>query len=211
MGTDAGGDGNDTRTEIMRATYRALCEHGYANLTTQHIADELDKSRSLLHYHYDTKEELMLAFLEYIVGWIGDRLAETGTEHPVERLGEYVDRFVVPPGGDGSFALVLLELRLQAVHDEAFRDRLRKHYRGNVEAVAEILEDGVEAGIFRPVDPDRTGEMVYTALVGARTYQETLGADHATRAMRDAILRWAVADLLTDEYLLDETFPGDPA
>ena len=203
---------DDTREAIMRATYRALCEHGYANLTTQNIADELDKSTALLHYHYDTKEDLLLAFLDRLIGWVGDRLAETDTEHPVDRLAEYVDRFVIDPDEDRrqSFALALIELRLQAVHNETFRERLVKHYRGNVDAAAEIVEAGVEAGVFRPVDPERTGEVIYTALVGARMYQVTLGADHATRAMRDELFSYVVTNLLTEEYVVGELLSGEP-
>jgi AcrR family transcriptional regulator len=185
----------ETRQAIMGATYRALCEHGYAHLTMQDIADEFDKSRSLLHYHYDTKEDLMLAFLDHLIGWIGDRLAESDTEEPLERLEEYVDRFVVDDDG-GEFALALLELRLQAVHNDAYREKLARHYEENVATVAAILDDGIEAGVFRGVDPEATGEMVYTALEGARMYQVTLGAGDATGRMQSAIERFVVEDLV---------------
>jgi len=190
----------DTHEEIMGATYRALCKHGYAHLTMQDIADEFDKSRSLLHYHYDTKEELLLAFVDNIVGYIGDRLAESETEEPLERLEEYVDRFVIEPGEEDreTFALALLELRVQAVHNEAFRERLATHYETNVQTVADIVADGIEAGVFREVDPDATGEAIYTALVGARMYQVTLGAERASRRMRDSLAEFVVTDLLTD-------------
>ena len=40
----------------MEATYRALCEHSYANLTTEKIAAETDLSKAALHYHYGIKE-----------------------------------------------------------------------------------------------------------------------------------------------------------
>lgn len=190
----------DTHEAIMGATYHALCKHGYAHLTMQDIADEFDKSRSLLHYHYDTKEELLLAFVDNIVGWIGDRLAESETEEPLERLEEFIDRFVIEPGEEDreTFALALLELRVQAVHNEEFREKLAVHYEKNVEAVADIVADGIEEGVFREVDPEATGEAIYTALVGARMYQVTLGAEHASRRMRDQLAAFVVDDLLTD-------------
>ena len=196
----AGDERGETHDAIMGATYHALCEHGYAELTMQDIADEFDKSRSLLHYHYDTKEELLLAFLDNLMGWIGDRLAESDTEEPLERLEEYVDKFVVDPSEKNreTFALALLELRVQAAHNEAFREKLAAHYRSNVRAVATIIADGIEAGAFRPVDPEETGEAIYTALVGARMYQVTLDADDATRRMRDAIATFVVDGLLID-------------
>ncbi len=191
----------DTHEEIMGATYHALCKHGYAHLTMQDIADEFDKSRSLLHYHYDTKEELMLAFVDNIVGWVGARLAESDTEEPLERLEEFVDGFVIDHGEEDreTFALALLELRVQAVHNEQFREKLATHYQTNIDTVAEIIADGVEAGVFHEVDPDTVGEAIYTSLVGARMYQVTLGAEHASRRMRDQIAEFVVDDLLVED------------
>lgn len=187
----------ETRQAIMAATYRALCEHGYANLTMKDIAAEFDKSKSLLHYHYDTKEDLLVAFLDHIVGWMADHLAQSDTEAPLERLDEFLEKFVIEPDeGPYVFALALLELRLQAVHNEVFREKLAEHYAENVATVARIIEDGIDAGVFQEVDPDATAEAIYTAMEGARMYQVTLGDENASRAMRAAIEDFVVADLL---------------
>ena len=201
-GEDEGsGEGvEDTHEAIMGATYRALCRHGYAHLTMQDIADEFDKSRPLLHYHYDTKEELMLAFVDNMIGWVGGQLARSDTEEPLDRMEAYIDGFVIDPGEEDreTFALALLELRVQAVHNDEFRSRLSRHYENNVGTVADIIADGIEAEVFREVDPDEVGEFVYTSLVGARMYQVTMGAQHASRRMRDALAEFVVDDLLID-------------
>lgn len=214
MTADATADDSDTREEsdtrqaIMRATYRALCEHGYADLSMQDIADELDKSRSLLHYHYDTREDLLLAFVDNLVGWIDARLDETDTTDPRARLLEYVDHFVIDPDDDEQrdFVVALFELRMQAVHNDAFREKLARHYRTNVEAAARIVEEGIEAGVFRPVDPDETAEAIYNAIEGARFYQVVLGADGAARRMQDALLEFVVSDLVAVPEMLSSEF-----
>ncbi|MEF8774483.1 MAG: helix-turn-helix domain-containing protein, partial [Halobacteriales archaeon] len=54
-------DAEDTDEALMAATYRALCEHGYADLTIQQIGAEFEKSTSLLYHHYDGKDELLVA------------------------------------------------------------------------------------------------------------------------------------------------------
>lgn len=208
MTADATAEESDTRNAIMHATYRALCEHGYANLSMQDIADELDKSRSLLHYHYDTREDLLLAFVDNLVGWIDDRLDETDTTDPRARLLEYIDHFMIDPDDDQhhDFVVALFELRLQAVHNEAFREKLARHYRGNVEAAANIIEDGIETGVFRPVDPYDTAEAIYNAIEGARLYQVVLGADGAARRMQDAIVEYVVSDLVAVSEMLAAEF-----
>jgi AcrR family transcriptional regulator len=157
-----GEDSGDSREEIMRATHRALCANGFANLTMQDIADEMGKSRTLIHYHYDTKEELLETFLDRMIGWLRDRLAESDTEHPVDRLAEFIDFFVIDPAEEGeSLALAILEMRLQAIHNDTFREKLTIHYQENVAAAADILEDGVEEEVFRNVDPTAVARMIW--------------------------------------------------
>ena len=74
---------------IMEATARAIAEHGIADLTVRDIGAEFDRSRSLIHYHYNSKDDLLAAFVEYIV----DRYTETGVDADGEvgRLPEFVD------------------------------------------------------------------------------------------------------------------------
>lgn len=212
MATD-GDESGDSREEIMRATYRALCANGFANLTMQDIADEMGKSRTLIHYHYDTKEELLETYLDRMIGWLRDRLAESDTEHPVDRLAEFVHFFVIDPAQEGeSLALAILEMRLQAIHNETFRRKLTTHYQENVAAAADIIRDGVEADVFQDVDPERIGEAIYTAMVGARTYQITLDAGDATARMARMIWEVVQSTLFTDagrERLTDPAFPAD--
>lgn len=38
---------SETHAEIMEATYRVLCEHGYASLTMQKVSDELEILKGL--------------------------------------------------------------------------------------------------------------------------------------------------------------------
>jgi len=184
----------------MRATYRALCEHGYADLTMRDIAGEFEKSRSLVHYHYDTKDDLMLAFLDRLIGWLPDRLEESDTEDPVERLGEFLDRFVVPADDDRrrGFALALFELRMRAVRDGEFRRKLDRHYARNRRALADIVAEGVETGAFREVDPEATAEWLYATIEGARMYQVVLGGEGATERVVEGVTEQLVAGLLSD-------------
>ncbi|MFT4884148.1 MAG: AcrR family transcriptional regulator, partial [Natronomonas sp.] len=119
----------ETRERIMEATYRALCEHGYASLTMQDIADECDCSKSLLHYHFDTKEDLLVALLAYLLERFEERIATDGD--PRDRLVDLIDAFLF--GDERSreehraFHTALLELRAQAPHNDAFRDQLAEN------------------------------------------------------------------------------------
>ena len=191
------GDRDETREAIMDATYRALCEHGYASLTMQDIADEFEKSKSLFYYHFDTKDDLLVAFIDHVLVQFEQEVeAIEGT--PDERLAAFVDRFVI--GEDEqerkAFHLALLELRAQAPFNERYREQLVRSDEMIRGTIAEIVRDGIEKGVFRNgVDPETIARFVLAAMDGARTRQITLDAEGYTGTVRDTLYEHVLDDI----------------
>lgn len=194
----ANGDGAvDTEEAIMRATYRALCNHGYANLTMQSIADEFDKTKGVIHYHYDTKEDLLVAFLEYLLAAFERNIAVDEDVAPDERLEALIDTLLFGPPQRGEFdhwelTTALLEVRSEAPHNEEYRRQLTRNYETVEATVVAIVEEGIEAGIFRDVDPRGVATLVLTCINGARIYQVSLQRDdvaEVARASLESIVR----------------------
>lgn len=179
----------DASDEIMEATYRALCEHGYADLTMQRIADNSSKSKAALHYHYDTKEELLRAFLDYVADWFEGELA-TDSADPEERIRSIVEAVFDPAEEDrGEYATALLEIKAQAPYNEAYRERLRALDERLRRTVADAVRDGVERGAFADADPETVARFVATATNGAHAREVGLGEGPAeTRALVESYL-----------------------
>lgn len=210
---DANGSGSDvveakdeveTTEEIMEGTYRALCAHGYASLTMQDIADECGKSTSLLHYHYDTKEELLVSFIEYILDDFEETVARSADGDPIDRLVEFVSWFVLTPDDPDrqSFHSALLELRSQAPFDERYREQLTHSDDLLRETFAGILADGIDDGLFEPVDVERTAALLVATLDGARTRQLTLGDPDYTRVVAETAMERIVEPILATDATL---------
>ena len=168
--------------DIMRATYCALCEHGYADLTMRDIAAESDRSKAALHYHYESKHGLMLAFLDYLFEGFTDRVG--GLDGPVDdpdrRLRSFLDDVLHPPNEDSTreFRTALLEIKAQAPYDEAFRDRLAAFDDHVYDVVSALVEAGVEDGDYREdADPDEVARFVVALVVGAQARQVVAGED----------------------------------
>jgi AcrR family transcriptional regulator len=179
---------DDVAADIMRATYRALCEHGFAELTMQDIADEWGKSKAALHYHYDSKHHLLLAFLDHLYERYVDRLDDPDGETPADRLRTLLDAVLRPPEPDDhpheAFGTAMLELKAQAPYDEAVRERMQSFDAFLFETVREHVEAGIDAGQFRAVDPADTARFIVTAVDGARTKEVAIGQELAvTRRM----------------------------
>ena len=176
---------------IMEATYRALCAHGYASLTMQDIADETDLSKAALHYHYDSKHDLLVSFLDYLYAEFTDRVRAPAGATPTERLETFIDEVLVPPEPDEdervAFGTAMLELKAQAPYDEDVRERLERFDSFLHDQARTVIADGVETGEFRPVDPDDTARFLVTVLDGAGTKRVSVGQDtDCTRRMLHA-------------------------
>lgn len=195
-------DGTDTREDIMWATYRVLANEGYAGLTTQRVADEAGCSQSLIHYHFDTKEDLVVAFLDWIRAGEVDWLAALEADSAEERLHRFVDLQLSIPRDDehGRFNVAFLELHAAAARNERYAAALRSFAELLQDTLAGIVRDGVASGEFSPVDPEATARFLRHALQSAVAEALTLGSDRAKPEVRAAV-----------ETYIDEIVLADPA
>lgn len=192
----------DVHEEVMEATYRALCANGFASLTVQDIADEAGKSTSLLHYHYDTKRNLLVSFLAHLLEGFEEKFEETEDEPPDDRLRSLVDRMLPDEDDDEEYArfgLALMELRMQAPYEEAYQEQLQTNMHTLRERFATVIREGVETGTFREVDPDRTARLLLDALDGARSAHVTLGDDDAPEEIATALDEFVLSSLLAED------------
>lgn len=183
---------------IMEATARAIAKHGIADLTVRDIGAEFDRSRSLIHYHYNSKDDLLAAFVEYIV----DRYTDAGFDadgDPEEQLDTFVRRYLFGPETDPDehwqrFA-AQYALRPAAMHDERLRGVLADNYERIHTTLAEIVRTGVERGVFADVDPELTAQLVLAVLDSARGQRLILGDDDAPDTLYLALGELVYPDL----------------
>jgi AcrR family transcriptional regulator len=188
-----------TREEIMRATYLALCEHGYADLTIQRIGEEFPKSKSLIYHHYDGKDQLLRDFLSFMVERFEEGVPFEDAEGPDDHLDAVLDHALVTPLPERrrEFTRAMIELRGQAAHDADYREHFTRHDRFFTERVAAIVEAGFEAGVFREVDPDAVATFLVATIHGAMVQRATSDADPAA-TVREGADAYVRAVLLED-------------
>lgn len=187
-------------TDILDATYRALCEQGYADLTLQDIAAEADRSKASIHYHYECKDRLFDAFLEYLYERYSDRVTAVAGDTARERLYALFEALLTDDGdaSQREFRTAMLEVKAQAPYDDALQDRLAEFDDLLFEQVREILATGVETGEFdERVDPVLAAEFLATTIQGAHTRQIATG--HSPQRLYTTMTRYAETHLLTDD------------
>lgn len=189
MTDEAAANSSETEREIMDATFRALCTHGYADLSIANIAEEFDKSKSLLYYHYDSKEDLLAEFLGHAIDYfLADLEAQTGDD-PMESLHGLVDK-VLPAELDDEEAdaqRAITELRMQAVTDETFREQMTASDERFAVHVRGLLEEAAEAGVVEDARLDRTAKHVQATLAGGMFGRATTDRSDAPAAIRESL------------------------
>lgn len=205
---------NDGKEPFLEATYRALCARGFAEVTMQDIADETDRSKAALHYHFDGKADLFEQFLEHLYAEFEEMTADPPGESPAERLVGLI-RAVLSTDGDGGgdaggFTTAFLEIKAQAPYREAFRERLTWFDDRARERVRTLVAEGVEAGEFpEGTDPDAVASFVTTYMHGTWTRSVAAGGDVA--AMRERLVEY-VLDLIVEDATVDRSVGlSDPA
>lgn len=166
---------SETKSEIIDATNRVLCEHGYAGLTIKKIADESSMTTAAIHYHFDTKAELLNAYLDDLVEQFKSNITSEATD-PRDRLTALLDTVFTSsnPDADG-FPVAIMELKSQAPFQELFRERfldLDNMMRG---VITDIVADGIDEGHFNEIDPNEVARLVTTMINGAHARKVALG------------------------------------
>jgi AcrR family transcriptional regulator len=183
--------------EIMEATYRALLKHGYADLSISRIADELDKSKAAIYYHYDTKDDLLVAFLEFAVDRFEDTIeTETGDEPP-EDLEHVIEKLLPlqPDEEQRQLQAVLVGLRSQAVTNGVFREQFTQIDERLAATIRGIVDRGIEEDTFRDVDPSRVAEHILATVNGAMYGRATTDRKSAAAAARVSLASYIDSEL----------------
>lgn len=168
----------EVSADITDATYRALCEHGFADVTMENIAAETDLSKSSLHYHYDSKHDLLLAFLDELLDSYTRRLDAVEGETPHDSLLALLDESLQPEENEPTreFEVAVLEMKAQGPYDPEIRESLREFDRTLKEYVAGHLAAGVESGQFRAdLDVSASADFLVTVVNGAHTRSVAIG------------------------------------
>ncbi|WP_222913108.1 TetR family transcriptional regulator C-terminal domain-containing protein [Natrinema sp. SYSU A 869] len=190
---------SDPNEQIMRATYQALREHGYADLTMKQIAEAYGKSTAAIHYHYDTKDDLLAAFLDYLLDQFQETVHEVETTDPEHRLELLLDKLLVEPEDHQDLLIAMLEMRSQAPYNDTFSERFQQNDEYIRYMLTTVIDHGITDGVFTDVDAEHVSLALMTIVDGARTREVVLDDTNALATARRTADEYVTAVLLDGE------------
>ena len=180
---------NDTRTLIVEAAERVLHDQGFAHVSTRKVADAAGVPLSQIHYHFGSKQKLMIALLEHQNDKLVDRQTTMyGTDAPLWMQWEQACDFYDEDLASG-YVRVLQEMTAAGWSDpeigEAVRAVLREWY-GLLGGVAARAEERL--GGFGPLSADDVATLVCATWLGAES-MHLLGMEERELDLRGALRR----------------------
>lgn len=143
----------ETRTTILQAAVREFAREGIAGARTDAIARAAKVNKALLYYYYRDKDALYQAALDHVFLERNEFLLRVLAEDipPGEKIVRYVGAFFDYLADHPSQReMVQREMVARGAHLK----RIVKLYMKPVyEELVKVLQEGITAGIFRPIDP----------------------------------------------------------
>jgi AcrR family transcriptional regulator len=185
----------DTSITLLEAAKKVLRQQGYAGLSTRDVAAAAGVPLSQIHYHFGSKQAMVLALFEYLNAQLLDRQhalfsdATLSLSEQWDRASEYLDDDIA-----SGYVRVLQELIAASWADAEVAKVVRAGIMGWVDLIVMVARKAENTlGGLGPFTPEEAGAFAASAFIGAESLY-LLGIEKKGCPVRQALRR--VGDLI---------------
>jgi AcrR family transcriptional regulator len=159
---------SDTRTRILAAARQCLLADGYAALSTRRVAEAAAVPLSQIHYHFGSRQGLVLALLDTEDETLVQRQKRMyGSTAPLWKRYQQACDFLDDDVSSG-YVRVLQEMIAAGWSDKAVATRALAVVQGWLRLLTEVAAEAEQRlGPFDPVKPSEIAGLVGLAFLGA--------------------------------------------
>ncbi len=142
------------RDAILDATDRLLASNGYKKMTIDDLAHEVGIGKGSVYLHFASKEEIALSHIDRIIERLKVRLQTTAENKssPEKRLRQMlVERVLYRFDSVQHYTRSLNEMLAQL--RPRLLERRKKYFDEEAKIFAQVIEEGVAAGVFEVKKP----------------------------------------------------------
>jgi AcrR family transcriptional regulator len=179
----------ETRTRILAAAKTSLLRVGYARLSTRVIAETAGVPLSQIHYHFGSRQKLVLELLEQENRrLLGRQAAMYGSDMPLWKQWEQACDFLDDDLESG-YVRVLQEMVAAGWSDAEIARSVGQDIRGWFDLLAGVARRAEERfGNLGPFTPEEVAALAGLPFLGAETVI-LLGLDDTVIAARSGLRR----------------------
>jgi AcrR family transcriptional regulator len=180
----------ETSTTLLEAAKKVLRQNGYAGLSTRDVAAAADVPLSQIHYHFGSKQGMVLALFEYLNAQLLDR--QNALFHDTTlKLSEQWDRACDYLDDDiaSGYVRVLQELTAAGWHDGEVAKEVRTGLIVWFDLITELARKADrELGGLGPLAAEEAAALIGCAFMGAESLY-LLGGEKKGVPVRKALRR----------------------
>ena len=180
----------ETSTTLLEAAKKVLRQNGHSGLSTRDVAAAAGVPLSQIHYHFGSKQGLMLALFDYLNEQLLDRQnamfhdATLSLSQRWDRACDYLDEDIA-----SGYVRVLQELIAASWSDPEVAKVVRTGLMGWYELIAEVARQaGKELGWVSPFSAEEIAALVSSAFIGGESLF-LLGAEKKGAPVRQSLRR----------------------
>jgi AcrR family transcriptional regulator len=181
----------DTGTVVLEAAKKVLRQKGYAKLSTRDVAAAAGVPLSQIHYHFGSKQGMVLALFEYLNSQLLDRQNALFHDKTLkiseqwDRACDYLDEDIA-----SGYVRVLQELIAASWADSAVAKVIQAGIMGWITLLADLARRAErEFGGLGPFTADEVAILVGNAFIGAESHY-LLGLEKKGAPVRQALRRF---------------------
>jgi AcrR family transcriptional regulator len=190
------------RAEILDAAVGVVLERGFEGTRVVDVANALGISSGLVHYHFDSKDELLAETLRHAADADIARLekAVADLDDPVLRLDRVLREYLPEKKADQSW-VIWVDAWGHAIRNERLRNILTELDLAWAGTLETVIHDGVAAGRFECADPSGSARRIAALLDGLGLDVILHGGPSRKRLLQDARISAAAEVGLTPDAL----------
>ncbi len=159
---------DETRSRILASARERFTSGGFDATSVADICATSGVSKGAFYHHFPSKQAVFVALLERWIAELDESVRSAAArDEPVPRRLENLAGLVgqVSELGSGQIPM-FLEFWRQAAKDPDIWRLTVDPYRRFREAFAALIQDGIEEGTLRPVDPDAAALVLVSTGIG---------------------------------------------
>lgn len=158
----------DTKSRIIEAGIELFSQKGYEATSVQDICELAGVSKGAFFHYFPTKEAFFMEILDLWLNELSQKIS--GYIHNAESLYENLIRMTeifkeIFKESHQKFYLFIEFLRV-AGRDESIVKRLKDYFKYFTDYFTALINDGIEKGVFREVDPELVSAVLVSYAIG---------------------------------------------
>jgi len=156
------------RETLVKAGYAEILEKGIDGVTLDSVVARADSSKGGALYYFPTKEDLLFAVLDWLLGQLTQTLDDVvrAAESPRARLVAQLEVLFHSAEVNRKLYLMLFDYLRIATRSDRFRSRLAAFLDDCRRRDVAIIEEGVRSQQFRRVNPENAAATIRALVDG---------------------------------------------